>query len=176
MPASVDRRCQGTTEALKLVVGVMSRPHNIDQRAAVRTGWGRDDPAVLACFIVGRLLKRTPVNPWAPARKKLLDMAQTVPPAGQLSSLPELQALEKERDQLGDVLLLNSTVEIDSGGTSGLKTLPWWIHAATMLPGAAWVAKADDDTLLNLPRLFLRMPSSPSPLALLGTIKYAFCF
>ena len=168
-----DARCQGTAEELSLAVGVMSRPGNADQREAVRRGWGHDDPAVLACFVIGVLLKRTPVNPWAPERKKLLDSSQAVPPRGQLSPLPELDALTQERQSMGDVLLLNGSAEIDSGGTSGLKTLTWWRHAVTHLPRAKWLAKADDDTLLNLPRLFERMPESPSPLALLGTIKFA---
>ena len=90
-----DGRCQGTTEVLSLAVGVMSRPGNADQREAVRRGWGHDDPAVLACFVIGILLKRTPVNPWAPERKKLLDSSQAVPPRGQLSPLPELEALTR---------------------------------------------------------------------------------
>ena len=152
----------------------MSRPGNVDQRAAVRRGWGHDDPSVLACFIIGVMLKRTPVNPWAPEKKKLRDAQQGGgPPRGQLSMLPQLAALQKERAELGDLLLLNNSVEIDSGGTSGLKTLPWWQHAVTMLPNAKWFGKADDDTLLNVPTLFDRLPASPPPYALLGTIKWA---
>ena len=139
----------------------------------MRRGWGHEDPGVLACFIVGVALKRTPVNPWAPERKKLKEGKQSVKPKGQLSELPELPTLQKERAAHCDLLLLNGSAEIDSGGTSGLKTLPWWIHAIINLPGARWFGKADDDTLLNLPRLFERIPKSPSPLALLGTIKWA---
>ena len=158
---------------LALAVGVMSRPGNTDQRAAVRRGWGHDDSTVLACFVVGVVLKRTPVNPWAPEKKKMLDRAQSVPPRGQLSALPQLADLVAEKQTFGDLLLLNGSVEIDAGGTSGLKTLPWWRHAVMLLPNARWVAKADDDTLLNLPQLLQRLPLSPSPFALLGTIKWA---
>ena len=139
----------------------------------MRRGWGHDDTSVLACFVVGTMLKRTPVNPWAPARKKQLDKAKDVIPRGQLSPLPELESLKKERAELGDLLLLDDTAEIDSGGTSGLKTLPWWKHAVKNLPNARWLGKADDDTLLNLPNLLMRLPASPSPLALLGSIKWA---
>ena len=151
----------------------MSRPDNADQRAAIRRGWGHDDTAVLACFVVGVLLKRTPANPWAPDKKKMLDRLQAVPPRGQLSPLPQLALLQQEKQSFGDLLLLNGSAEIDAGGTSGLKTLPWWRHAVAHLPGARWLAKADDDTLLNLPRLLPRLPASPSPLALLGTVKWA---
>ena len=170
-----DARCQGTADVLTLAVGVMSRPQNVEQRAAVRRTWGHDDPAVVACFIVGVLLKRTPVNPWAPEKKKLLDSTRLdgKPPRGELSALPELPALRIEAAQSGDVLLLNNSAEIDSGGTSGLKTLPWWQHAVQMMPNAKWYGKADDDTLLNLPRLFERLPQAPPPLAILGTIKWA---
>ena len=173
MATARDARCQGTTDALILAVGVMSRPSHTDQRAAVRRTWGREDPSVLACFIAGVLLKRTPVNPWATERKKRLDAAMAVRPRGQLSKLPQLGALEQERQAFGDVLLLNGSAEIDAGGTSGLKTLTWWKHAVAQLPNARWYGKADDDTLLNLPRLFERMPPQPQPTALLGTIKYA---
>ena len=175
LPSTRDARCQGTTEALSLAVGVMSRPLNVEQRAAVRRTWGHDDPSVLACYVVGVFLKRTPVNPWAPDKKKLLDATRLngKAPRGQLEELPELDALKQERASFGDLLLLNHSAEIDSGGTSGLKTLPWWQHAVRLLPNARWFGKADDDTLLNLPRLFERMPSSPSPLAILGTVKWA---
>ena len=169
----IDRRCQGTSSDLTLAVGVMSRPLHADQRKAVRHAWGRADRSVLACFVIGRRSKRTPVNPWAAAWKKAMDARHPIPPAGQLSRLPMLPMLMEEQSTHGDVLLLNDTAEIDSGGTSGLKTLPWWRHAATMLPAARWVGKADDDTLLNLPNLLPRLPASPSPVALFGTINWA---
>ena len=168
-----DRRCQGTSSELKLAVGVMSRPIHADQRSAVRHAWGRADRSVLACFVIGRRSKRTPVNPWAVAWKKAMDAKHAIPPSGQLSVLPMLPMLMEERNTHGDVLLLNESAEIDSGGTSGLKTLPWWRHAAFMLPAAQWVGKADDDTLLNLPNLLPRLPALPSPVALFGTINWA---
>jgi hypothetical protein len=168
-----DARCQGTLESLKLAVGVMSRPLHSDQREATRSTWGRQDLSVLTCFIIGVQSKMTPVNPWATDRKKAMEAKMSVQPRGQLSVLPHLSLLKKERDTMGDVLLLNGTAEIDSGGTSGLKTLPWWRHATLNLPNAKWVGKADDDTLLNLPNLLPRLIDSPSPLALLGTIKWA---
>jgi hypothetical protein len=164
--------CQGTDAPLHLAVGIMSRPVHADQRAAVRRTWGAWDPKVLACFVIGVQLKRTPVSPWASKVKKRMDRRQTVPPTGQIAALPALSILIKERSAYGDLLLLNGSAEIESGGTSGLKTLPWWQHAATKLPGAAWVGKADDDTFINLPMLLRRFPASPSPRALLGTIKY----
>ena len=172
--SQLDTRCQGTLEALKLVVGVMSRPSHAAQRGAVRATWGREDASVLVCFIIGVHSKRTPVNPWAPAKKKLVDSRRAGgPPRGQLSTLPELSVLQTEQAVFGDVLLLNGTAEIDSGGTSGLKTLPFWHHVTHMLPGAQWVGKADDDTLVNLANLLPRLPEAPSPLALFGTIKWA---
>ena len=151
----------------------MSRPSHAEQRMAVRATWGREDYSVLACFVIGVQSKRTPVNPWAPDKKKRLDMLQAVPPRGQLSTLPQLSVLQSERTTFGDILLLNGSAEIDSGGTSGLKTLPWWQHATTMLPNVEWFGKADDDTLPNLVNMLPRLPSSPSPLALFGTIKWA---
>ena len=128
-----DERCQGTTEELQLAVGVMSRPAHPEQRAAVRRAWGHSDRSVLACFVVGIMSKRTPVNPWAPERKKQADAKHAVPPRGQLSMLQELPALRREAKAAGDLLLLNDSAEIDSGGTSGLKTLPWWRHARVSL-------------------------------------------
>jgi len=86
--------------------------------------------------------------------------------------LPLLSALYLERETHGDILLLNGSAEIDSGGTSGLKTLPWWQHAAYRLPGAAWVAKGDDDTLVHVPSLLAKLPDPAPALALLGTIKW----
>ena len=81
--------------------------------------------------------------------------------------------LQAERSEFGDVLLLNNSAEIDAGGTSGLKTLPWWRHAMENLRNARWLGKADDDTLINVPRLLERLPTTPSPRALFGTIKWA---
>ena len=165
--------CQGTDTPLRLAVGVMSRPANADQRAAVRRTWAAEDPSVLSCFVIGVQLKRTPVSPWAPEKKKKMDRMQATLPRGQITGHPGLFALQRERSAFGDVLLLNGSAEIANGGTSGLKTLPWWQHAATNLPGAEWVGKADDDTFVNVPTLLLRLPSSPSPQAILGTIKCA---
>lgn len=54
------------------------------------------------------------------------------------------------------VLVLNGSAEIHAGGTSGLKTITWWRHAADNLPNAEWVGKCDDDTLMNVPRLLWR--------------------
>jgi hypothetical protein len=175
MRAAVDARCQGTAQPLRIAVGIMSRPGNVEQRAAVRRTWGRESPqAALACFVIGEQTKRTPLSPWAPAKKKRAEDRKKSPPRGELSPLPLLPALRAEREASGDVLLLNGSAEIESGGTSGLKTLPWWKHAATHLAGAAWVAKADDDTLINLPLLLDKTlpPFSPRPTALLGSIAW----
>jgi len=54
-----------------------------------------------------------------------------------------------------------------------LKHLPFWQHVTQKLPNVAWYGKADDDTYLNLPQLLARLPASPSPRALFGTIKWA---
>uniref|UniRef100_A0A7S0LEY9 Hexosyltransferase n=1 Tax=Coccolithus braarudii TaxID=221442 RepID=A0A7S0LEY9_9EUKA len=166
-------RCQGSTAPLRIAVGVMSRPDHAPQRAAVRKTWGHQQPDdLLVCFIVGRQLKRTPLAPWAPAGKLALE-AQAGPKArGELTALPLIDSLSRESTEFGDVLLLNGSAEIDSGGTSGLKTWPWWVHASTRLPNAEWVAKADDDTLLNIPALLTLLPRPAPPLALLGTIKW----
>ena len=172
---SRDARCQGTADQLQLAVGVMSRPLNGLQRAAVRRGWGHVDPSVIACFIVGVIVKRTPVSPWAPEHKRQADLTRyegmASPPRGEFIPLAELPALETERSRFGDVLLLNGSAEIDSGGTSGLKTLTWWQHAMEKLPNVRWLGKADDDTLVNVPQVLARLPETPSPLALFGSVK-----
>ena len=114
-PMVRDARCQGTVDQLTLAVGVMSRPLNADQRAAVRRGWGHDDTSVLACFVVGTMLKVNTSQPHGhQLEKKQLDKAKDVIPRGQLSPLPELESLKKERAELGDLLLLDDTAEIDS--------------------------------------------------------------
>ena len=163
--------CQGTDASLTLVVGVMSRPPHIDQRVGIRKTWGAENPGVLACFVMGVVLKRTPVSPWARDFKKRLDANQKEPPKGQMAVHPNLATLTKERANFGDLLLLNGSAEIDNGGTSGLKHLPFWQHATRNLPNTQWYGKADDDTYLNLPQLLARLPASPSPRALFGTIK-----
>ena len=166
-------RCDGTSDTLRLAVGVMSRPPNVEQRVAVRKSWGRESPAVLACFLVGALVKRTPRSPWD--RRRAAEMAEPDGgPRGELSPLPEADAIRKEHEQHGDVLMLPGSAEIHAGGTSGLKTLTWWRHVTAHMPNAEWVGKADDDTLINLPLLFHRLPraSAVSPRALFGTIKW----
>ena len=42
---------------------------------------------------------------------------------------------------------------------------------SVVVPNSAWYGKADDDTYLNLPQLLNRLPASPSPKALFGTIQ-----
>ena len=169
----MSRRCEGTTDALRLVVGVMSRPPNIEQRVAVRSSWGLESAAVLACFLVGEQVKRTPRSPWDKHRAA----EQAEPdggPRGELSPLPEAEAIRQEHAKHGDVLMLPGSAEIHAGGTSGLKTLTWWKHVTAHMPNAEWVGKADDDTLINVPRLFDRLPRAAdvSPRALFGTIKW----
>ena len=163
--------CQGTDAPLALVVGVMSRPAHTQQRSGVRNTWGSEDPGVLACFVMGVSIKRTPVSPWAREFKKRMDASQREPPKGQMTAHPGMSALTVERQKFGDLLLLNDSAEIDNGGTSGLKHLPFWQHVTLALPNTRWYGKADDDTYLNLPQLLARLPASPSPTALFGTIK-----
>ena len=134
-------RCDGTSEALRMAVGVMSRPPNVDQRVAVRKSWGRESPAVLACFLVGAVVKRTPRSPWD--KRRVAEMAEPDGgPRGELSPLPEADAIRKEHQQHGDVLMLPGSAEIHAGGTSGLKTLTWWRHVTAHMPNAEWIGKA----------------------------------
>jgi hypothetical protein len=95
-------------------------------------------------------------------------------PKGELSTNPATSSLQREHARFGDVLLLEGSAEIHQGGTSGLKTLTWWKHVAAHLPNAEWVGKCDDDTLVHVPKLLLRLPpaSEAPPRALFGTIKW----
>ena len=67
-----------------------------------------------------------------------------------------------------------AVAEIHAGGTSGLKTLTWWRYVTAKMPNAEWVGKGDDDTFINLPRLFYRLPRAADvPMhSLFGTIKW----
>jgi len=167
-------RCDGTTSALRLAVGIMSRPTNTPQRLAVRDTWAATaGPTVLHCFLVGAVIKRTPRSPWDPRRAE--ERAEPDGgPKGEILPNPHAVALAQEHSRFGDVLVLANSAEIHAGGTSGLKTITWWQHVATKLPNVEWVGKCDDDTLINVPRLLSRLPSvdSASPRALFGTIKW----
>ena len=106
-------------------------------------------------------------------RRRAKEDRQRSPPRGELRELPQLGALRQEASATGDLLLLNGSAEIDQGGTSGIKTLPWWRHAARNLPGARWVGKADDDTFINVPALLARLPRDlPGNAPLFGTLKW----
>ena len=172
--AVASRRCEGTSEALRLVVGVMSRPSNIAQRVAVRVTWGSATPdVILPCFLIGAQVKRTPRAPWDKRRPE--EMAEPDGgPKGELSPNPAAAALAAEHASHGDVLVLAGSAEIHQGGTSGLKTITWWRHVAATMPNVVWVGKCDDDTLVNVPRLLARLPpiEKASPRALFGTIKW----
>ena len=167
-------RCDGTTDQLRLAVGIMSRPTNEVQRIAVRDTWAGTAPAsVLHCFLVGAVVKRTPRAPWDKRRAEEMAEADGGP-KGEISANPYASALSDEHAKHGDVLVLPNSAEIHQGGTSGLKTLTWWRHVATRLPNAEWVGKCDDDTLINIPRLLVRLPpAAMAPeRALFGTIKW----
>ncbi len=164
--------CDGTQETILLAVGVMSRPDRPDQRDALRHTWGLDDHAVLPCFLVGKTVKRTPLPPWAAPAKRAKQNAEADPPRGQTYALPQLANITLEHATYGDVLALDDSFEIEAGGSSGLKTLPWWRHASLRLPNARWIGKADDDTFLNVPLLRTLLPDPPSPRALLGTVRW----
>ena len=173
MASPLPHPCDGTPRQLRLAVGVMSSPSHTEQRVAVRSSWGGESTQILACFIVGAIVKRTPLSPWnphRPAERALPDGG----PKGELYPLVQAADLHAERARFGDVLMLNGSAEIHAGGTSGLKTLTWWRHASAQLPNAEWVGKCDDDTLVNVPRLLARLPpaASASPQALLGSIKW----
>jgi hypothetical protein len=160
--------CEGTVVPLRIVLGVMSSPTHTAQREAVRVTWGTSAPtAILHCFLVGAMVKRTPRAPWDKRRAE--EMAEPDGgPKGELTPNPHAAALRAEHARFGDVLLLEGSVEIHAGGTSGLKTLTWWKHVVATMPHAEWVGKCDDDTLINVPRLLARLPlaSSAPPRAL----------
>ncbi|KAL1511293.1 hypothetical protein AB1Y20_006098 [Prymnesium parvum] len=170
MAAPSVQPCDGSSAPYRLLLGAMSRPSNSAHRAGVRATWARASPSLLVCFLVGDVKKLTPRAPWDPRP------SQQPRPRGELLPLdPEVDAaLRSEHLRFGDVLRLRGSAEIDSGGTSGLKTLTWWRHAARAFPHAEWVGKCDDDTLLHVPRLLERLPraADSSPRALLGTIKW----
>ena len=181
-----DRRqaCDGTDEWFRLAVGVMSRPGNFEQRVGVRDAWLRSSSQLIGCFVVGQMLKATPRAPWDKKPKKR-PRERRAARLGELVELPTRSVLLAEHARYGDVLMLNDTAEIGPAhemekwaqaarGTSGLKTVPWWRHATRQLPNAEWIAKADDDTFINLPALLARLPplASAHDAALLGTIKW----
>lgn len=167
-------QCDGTTASLWLAVGVMSSPSHAAQRVAVRSTWGRShELLILPCFLVGKVIKRTPRAPWD--KRRPLERAEPDGgPKGELSPNPFAAALAAEHMQFGDVLLLEGSAEIHQGGTSGLKTLTWWWHVRDKLPNVQWVGKCDDDTLVNVPKLLLRLPPADQtkPRTLFGTIKW----
>ena len=167
-------RCEGTTDQLRLAVGIMSRPTNVVQRIAVRDTWASTHgPLVLHCFLVGQVVKRTPRAPWDKRRAE--EMAEPDGgPKGELSANPHAADLAAEHAKFGDVLVLPGSSEIHQGGTSGLKTLTWWWHVRDKLPNVQWVGKCDDDTLVNVPKLLMRLPpvEQAKPRALFGTIKW----
>ena len=166
--------CDGTEASLWLAVGVMSSPSHAAQRVAVRSTWGRShESLILPCFLVGKLVKRTPRAPWD--KRHALELAEPDGgPKGELSPNPAAPALAAEHAQFGDVLVLEGSAEIHQGGTSGLKTLTWWWHVRDKLPNVQWVGKCDDDTLVNVPKLMMRLPpvAQAKPRALFGTIKW----
>jgi hypothetical protein len=154
----------------------MSSPGHVAQRTALRVTWGTiaRRASILPCFVVGHAVKRTPRAPWDKRRTKELNEPDGGP-HGELTPNPALDDLASEHAQHGDVLVLPGSAEIQQGGTSGLKTLPWWRHAAEKLPGASWVGKCDDDTWVNVPRLLARLSpvlTRPPPRALLGSIVW----
>ena len=152
----------------------MSSPMHREQRVAVRATWGSVAPTtILPCFLVGKLIKRTPRAPWDV--RHAAELAEPDGgPKGELSPNPAADSLAKEHAAHGDVLVLEGSAEIHQGGTSGLKTLTWWKHVAAKLPNVVWVGKCDDDTLVNVPKLLARLPpvESAPPRALFGTIKW----
>ena len=127
--------CDGTTTALRLAVGAMSRPSNAPHRAGVRSSWASVSPSVLVCFIVGAQVKRTPRAPWDPKHAAEL-LEPDGGPHGELTPLPLAEAIKAEHAEFGDVLMLAGSTEIHQGGTSGLKTLTWWRHAIAHLTNA----------------------------------------
>ena len=166
-------RCEGTHDALRLAVGIMSSPTHTEQRIAVRSTWGRESQEVLVCFLVGAVVKRTPRSPWD--KHRAAERAEPDGgPKGELMPNPHADALRQEHARTGDVLVLPGSAEIHAGGTSGLKTLTWWRYVTAKLPNAEWVGKGDDDTFINLPRLFHRLPRAADvPMhSLFGTIKW----
>ena len=154
----------------------MSSPSHVAQRIAVRSTWGRSHPSlILPCFLVGKVVKRTPKAPWD--KRRAMEAAEPDGgPKGEISPNPSAAALAQEHARFGDVLLLEGSAEIHAGGTSGLKTLTWWWHVRDHFPNVAWVGKCDDDTLVNVPRLLARLPNADQlarrPRALFGTIKW----
>ena len=83
-------RCDGTTDQLRLAVGIMSRPTNEVQRIAVRDTWAGTAPAsVLHCFLVGAVVKRTPRAPWDKRRAEEMAEADGGP-KGEISANPAL--------------------------------------------------------------------------------------
>ena len=103
--------CEGTPAPLRLALGVMSRPTNVWQREAVRSTWGSADAKVLACFLVGGLVKRTPRTPWDKRHAdELLEPGGG--PRGELSFSTHNTTLHHEHARFGDVLVLPDSAEI----------------------------------------------------------------
>ena len=135
-------RCDGPAAAVEerilLAIGIASAPSPVGRlrRRASRQTWARSSPSALACFL---LSTRGPAEQQAPLQREAArqhDMLFfNVAEKGTLTAEQAKRAGFKSRTH----------------GHCVLKNWAWFRFAASTWPGVPWVAKVDDDTLVNLP-------------------------
>jgi hypothetical protein len=141
-----------------LAVGCITAPANTDRRAEQRRA--RD--------------AHLRMHPCAASLTFILGSRRLIPPA-------QLAALDAEQLVHGDLLFLECTEGSGAGFSHGgravaEKALGWFVHAANHTT-SPYVAKADDDTALSLPRLAadlkaLSRDSAHAAMAYYGVLSY----
>ena len=129
--------CTSAPGAL-LVVGVVSAPDHTRQRQAARSSWMAHLAPVemLACFSI-----RLPPS-----------MLRAAPDGTQgRQGIPQGAAeLRRESGAHGDLVLVG---DANSSGLMTEGSYGWWAHAVARFPDARFVAKTDDDAVVNGPAL-----------------------
>ena len=129
--------CTSAPGAL-LVVGVVSAPDHTRQRQAARSSWMAHLAPVemLACFSIG-------LPP---------SMLRVAPDGTQgRQGIPQGAAeLRRESGAHGDLVLVG---DANSSGLMTEGSYGWWAHAVARFPDARFVAKTDDDAVVNGPAL-----------------------
>ena len=129
--------CSSSPEAIsqagiRVLIGVYSVPDALSRRAGIRKTWMRwqdlDGERALVCFVIGQ----------------------------RMLSKAELKSLDAEARAYGDMVFLVGTSDVKNPMATISKMVHWWRLAVKMLGGRRsipFIAKVDDDTFVNLPRL-----------------------
>ena len=138
LAASRDERCDATPPLLE--IGVISAPGNVWRRRRIRHARDLMLSVAERCAVVVTFVLGQPAM-FAPA---------------------ERQTMEYERQRHNDLVLLpahdgsTASDETHGGRAVAEKSLGWFVHACNA-SAASFVAKIDDDTLVNLPRLVVEL-------------------